>query len=595
MSDTPNNTIIELTSVSRLKDCLVQTKRVIPNIKDTDKEPLWDGHLYLYHTENKINNEDFAGRIPIQVKGTCKGNTKRSQATYSVSMNNLRQYKRDGGIIFFVVVVSKNLKTSSIYYNSLLPFDIARILQEKGDQSETTIYLNRFPKGDTAKIVAILKDFIKHREKQMSTAEQGLKIREMLYNGKSMQELNIKCFKFDTNGDIFRNIGNTLPSYIYAEDNNGLQIPIETAKFYAISTEIVQKIIIGKDVYDCTIEITNAIEGQTFNIAHSISIFNPRKKADVLKINFKLSDDLGERILALKIIKSLYEYKSITIPRVLEAGGADLSAIDIIEITKMLEFHEKASLAFEKLNITNKFNWNNFNSQDCLLLNSLVASIIDKKPIDSRIKFKHSIGTISISGCRIIVQVVNDEDNNQYFLPLHKTVLEARIEYKGSDFKYPITVCSIFKREDFAKIDNLLPEHIYQPIEELGYYAQTAENINLMVLEMIAAYDMSHKDYLLDVAIKILEWLIAHDEQTVYYINYYQCIKRKRALTDDELSKILEMKKKTDSNVMLFGINVLLDNNIEAEIAWNNIDDVGKDNMKNFPIYTLYTSDSPEV
>ena len=492
MNDTPNNTYIEQMATTKLKECLLRTNKVVPKINDMDKEPLWDGHLYLYNSENDIKNENVKGRIPIQVKGTCQGGLKRSKISYSVSIDDLKKYKIDGGVIYFVIVMGKKLSKFSIYYNSLLPFDIARILQSKGTQKETTIYLNKFPHHDIAKIIAILNDFIQHREKQMGTAEQGLKILEMLHNGKSLEELNIRCFKFDVTGDIFGDIRNTLPSYIYAEDENGILIPIESTIFDAISTEIRQQVIVGKDIYDCTIELKNAVEGESFSIAHSITLFQAREQDSLMTLKVDLSDDLDERITALDIILSLYKYQTISIPDVLEANGACFDDVDIQNVSKQLSYHKKIKQALNILGVRKKLSMNSLTAQDWTILNSIVHSVIEKKPIDSRLQFNHTIGTVTINNCRIIMRITKDKSGKQRIKPLEQKDLEAYITYDdGTNEKHRITVCSIFKREDFANIDNLLFEHIYRPVERAGYNPKTAESINMMVLEIIAAYDIS--------------------------------------------------------------------------------------------------------
>ena len=38
-------------------------------ISDNDKEPCWDGHLYLY-SGDKRDKKHLLGRVPVQVKGT---------------------------------------------------------------------------------------------------------------------------------------------------------------------------------------------------------------------------------------------------------------------------------------------------------------------------------------------------------------------------------------------------------------------------------------------------------------------------------------------------------------------------------------------
>lgn len=85
---------IELAAVNCITDAFFKSKRLTPYIPINDKEPVWDGHIYIKH-----GNKGFS-RIPTQVKGKS---AKRlpTKPTFSVKLVNLENYKRDGGVIFF--------------------------------------------------------------------------------------------------------------------------------------------------------------------------------------------------------------------------------------------------------------------------------------------------------------------------------------------------------------------------------------------------------------------------------------------------------------------------------------------------------------
>lgn len=80
-----------------------KSNTVSPYIATNDKEPCWDGNLYLYTNPDKTNASLY-GRIPVQVKGkTFKSEKIKNEIKYTVSYVNLNNYKRDGGILYFVV------------------------------------------------------------------------------------------------------------------------------------------------------------------------------------------------------------------------------------------------------------------------------------------------------------------------------------------------------------------------------------------------------------------------------------------------------------------------------------------------------------
>ena len=65
-----NNIDIEGLAVGHLKTLFSKIGCLRAVINDNDKEPIWDGYIYVYEYNTKQrSNEDLKGRIPIQVKG----------------------------------------------------------------------------------------------------------------------------------------------------------------------------------------------------------------------------------------------------------------------------------------------------------------------------------------------------------------------------------------------------------------------------------------------------------------------------------------------------------------------------------------------
>ena len=119
---------IENISVSKLKMVLMLNDYLSPFINEGDKEPSWDGNIYLYNKKGK-KKKDIKGRVSIQVKGEEKSITKKNEIKYPVSVVDLRNYLSDGGVIYFVVYVDKQ-GNSKIYYCAMEPLRIQDFLKE---------------------------------------------------------------------------------------------------------------------------------------------------------------------------------------------------------------------------------------------------------------------------------------------------------------------------------------------------------------------------------------------------------------------------------------------------------------------------------
>ena len=98
-----NSNQIELLAVNAVEDYFTKIERINPTIPVGDKEPSWDGFLYLY-SDNSMKKDSLIGRIPVQVKG--KQGEFVESLTYPVKTSDLRNYMREGGCIYFVVLIN---------------------------------------------------------------------------------------------------------------------------------------------------------------------------------------------------------------------------------------------------------------------------------------------------------------------------------------------------------------------------------------------------------------------------------------------------------------------------------------------------------
>ena len=84
-------------------------------LQSDDKGPSWDGDIILYSNED-LKNENFIHRIPTQVKGKNNESLlKRSGIAYIVEYKNLRNFFNDGGVCYFVKVISDDGEKAAIF------------------------------------------------------------------------------------------------------------------------------------------------------------------------------------------------------------------------------------------------------------------------------------------------------------------------------------------------------------------------------------------------------------------------------------------------------------------------------------------------
>ena len=105
MADKPNSNVIELASINKLKDAVLRTEIIEPEIHENDKTPSWDGELRLYKSRESFSKNRLVGRIPVQVKGTWVERFQKSRASFQFNVSDLQNYLTDGGVMFFLVQI----------------------------------------------------------------------------------------------------------------------------------------------------------------------------------------------------------------------------------------------------------------------------------------------------------------------------------------------------------------------------------------------------------------------------------------------------------------------------------------------------------
>ena len=101
-----NKKAVETISVNAVRDSIVCSDFLDQYITDNDKEPSWDGSVYIYTDKSKTKDK-LKGKIPVQVKGTEKDDFSKEEISFPVSTVDLRNYLNDGGAVFFVVYIGQ--------------------------------------------------------------------------------------------------------------------------------------------------------------------------------------------------------------------------------------------------------------------------------------------------------------------------------------------------------------------------------------------------------------------------------------------------------------------------------------------------------
>lgn len=141
---------IETLAVNAVRDSVVVSDFLDQFIADNDKEPTWDGFVYIYSDKSK-KKEKLKGRLPVQIKGTENDDFSKEEISFPVSTVDLNNYLCDGGAVFFVVYIGNNGASRQIYYAALPPIKLKIYLADAKEQKAKALNSKSFRQTQTRK------------------------------------------------------------------------------------------------------------------------------------------------------------------------------------------------------------------------------------------------------------------------------------------------------------------------------------------------------------------------------------------------------------------------------------------------------------
>lgn len=285
-------------------------------INNGDKEPCWDGNIYIY--ENSSHSKKNIKRIPTQVKGKgVKGKVAKNTIKYRVTYDDLHAYMMDGGTLFFVVYIDKKTgEPLQIYYADLLPVRIMEIIKQK--QDSYPISFAKFS-SDNKKKIEIVLDAYDNAQKQKSYAGQKLPTIDELSKEGILESIsfNITHTGANISPSTIPQIMEGKSITLYANiKGNPIGIPVEHHKniTHVMSYQDIDEKIYVNDIeyYDHyrivhSASTAKTIIGNCLTITAPIFDENINEKLVPVTINIKVKGTLKEQIKGFEFVKAVFD------------------------------------------------------------------------------------------------------------------------------------------------------------------------------------------------------------------------------------------------------------------------------------------------
>lgn len=597
MKEAVDTKAIEEKALNHFKSFIEDSKVISQFIADNDKEPCWDGHLYLYADGIK-DKEHLQGRVPVQIKGTEVDSFVTKKWKYKLEKADLKAYLEEP-TFFIVCQVKRDSKDRILFFRELLPDLVNKLLRDMG-KNETRKTLFHPLTDDLKEFEDQLMVFLSNSKKMISFAHSNLlSMEEALKKG--IKEFSfIVPTKYADRLQLMKYLS-THSSYIYAKISKELDVDMPLSNGpgrFIFQRDDDGEVRVGDRVY---------FKGYHNEIKEGRIII---KIGNVMTINMPMDNTDMEQTTVKLITKAKYLKESIN-----EAEfGVALNDTGVLSVGKLdlkMNVHEKEYVeelrqklmrwkeldnVLDKLHVTKPFDLTAITDGQGKLIDLLIETVgkgnMVNLPGQETTLLFWEIGNI-----KLLLWCAVGKDGMCAIGDFFDSSI--RIAYKISeDETINVSPYSYLQLDKlWEKVDNIDFDSIIASAEEAARQHEYCYMMsNYDVLAMITAADALEKTdverskKLLEEALKLDEWLIEKEikdkMRPLHIINKMQILKRQRELTADERQTLEDMLNEEFAEDMVkAGVYLLLDRQGDFQQLFEKMQEDEKKSVKEFPIW----------
>lgn len=586
---------IETLAVTAVTRQVTLCNLLAPYISDKDKEPCWDGFIYIYQNEKKTIGSSV-NRVAVQIKGTEKSDFSKETIKTRVDIADLKSYLNVHGTMYFVVYV--NGPESKIYYVDFTPVRIRDILGRASQKQKTiAVELQELPQ-DIKEIESIVINFADHCKRQASFSDTKLVTMDELSKTNGPFRLSLFFSGHETE-DPFGAVLKHVP-YLYLEsDFFPIPQPLGTIPVEVECTEVLPASITieGHEYYD-SYRKTRTKDKLTIGIGNSFTLKLDYKEGKNTTIKYKPSEYLRVRSRDLEFMLAFIDNSGF------ELNGSDfkykttdreLEKFEVAKQREHLHYCKSAVQALDRLNCAGDLDLSSLSKDHMRNLNYLITAFVDNEPVKGLLSNLPLLVSVHVGEYKFAL--VFRPDVHEPGVYTVRDLFEEKMNVFSIDEnheEYRVSQYIVLTSDDFLTLTNLKAELILPSLKDVPPHPQFLLRANMMLLEVLNAFDMAQerKD-LLDLALGIAKWLNECNIDDVLFadmvlLNLYQTVLRIRALNQEEKDTLLQVTARSNGYPnILAGAYILLDRQTEAKEEFLKLDENAQNEFKKYPIHNL--------
>ena len=565
---------VEQKAITKIRDIIDDIDFFTYRFNEMDKDISWDGNINMYNGDVD-RKENFDYSIDVQIKGrTTLNKNLKNKHRFSLDKTDLENYLKKDGTILLLCLFKDDGSEYKTYYANLLPYNIKQMLKQ---YSSSKIKVDMKEITSSSNFENICRNFNVDRNIQKG-------IKENIFNEDNLLSQDGKVAKFylwdkdSTNFNPQKIVGTW--KYIYTFDKNGYAINIS----YAELTNLIESLnatIFDKDkeyVYD-DVKLETLVDCQKVLFGKAFSL-NLTKK----NFNIKICGTLSERIKQLKFISKMFKNGLFLINEV--EFKINSNKEEEKKFNNLLNKYIGLDNFFRKHNISKDINLDNWEDKDFNKLSFWIAAIEDKKTIalNSNISL---VGAVGIKNIKLSIFARINKDKKFEIESLWNNNISKKYYFKYSSNLEEIETNNFYLvlNSEAYQSDDINILEMQKSFENTTINDGEYILMNMQVLEILKAFDITKSDNLLQYAKYLTELLLKHDSNNpIYTINYSQILKRENKLTEKDIDKLIYIRDNNNELEIKLGCNLLLENKNEVNYLIKKFDSQTLEVFKSYPI-----------
>lgn len=595
---------VELLAVNKISDLIASCPHLEPYIDMNDRTPFTDGHIHIHSSTERHTNENFIGRVDVQVKGRS---TDKKLTAFRIKRKDLEGYLSLSGVLYFVVSIDKKTRKRTALFALLNPFKINGILRDmKPGQKDVAVPLKKLSNEPTT-----IENLVNLAHKtQGESLETGWDPRLSEY----IEEFTLHTDRpWDMDSPLHLT-DSDMDYSLVVKTEGGMTMPVDWDVSILPASYVGERMdwVVRSGEHSFQNPVRRLLSKNSFELELSAGLtfrYTFGEDSRTGSISLTLQDSLGGRHRDIGFLLNCMDQGSFTIN-----GQKVDHAVNHLEGEDDLRAHYRYLDRLHELLSKLRFNGDllsvtDINEKRGDQLKGLYEVLIEGKELAQDIKetgrIRQPVGPWNIE----LLCVQGPEEGKWRCLDLFDPNIgqQFAMSIENEPDRYESFLVTPYETLDEDKIPytvNLNLAGIVDAYAALPATPKTLSLANHMVLRLIKASDVldARKNEFLEAAAALNEWLLPQEpDQPHHRVNRWQIAARTRNLSAEERRDIRALKRNasrrtaTDAPQIEAACAILLGDAEEVEFSLEQLDDAQRQTMLSWPIWSLWTAESQDL